>query len=215
MQLFAPSLAFVDTETTGMRAAEDRITEIGIVRVDGDADGGPPRVSEWSTLVNPGEPIPAVIQALTGITDAMVKGAPAFPAIASAIEARIDGCVFIAHNARFDHGFLKHEFARAGRAFSARALCTVKLSRRLYPEAEGHGLDAIIARHALAVADRHRALGDARSLWAFVLALYRDLPADAIAAAVKRILRIPSLPPQLPADVLETLPETPGVYLFY
>src|SRR5664279_923578 len=159
MQLFAPSLAFVDTETTGMRAAEDRITEIGIVRVDGDADGGPPRVSEWSTLVDPGEPIPAVIQSLTGITDAMVKGAPAFGAIASAIEARLEGCVFVAHNARFDHGFLKHEFARIGRPFAARALCTVKLSRRLYPEAEGHGLDAIIARRTAGRCARIRASG--------------------------------------------------------
>ncbi len=213
--LFAPSVAFVDLETTGMRAAEDRVTEVGIVRVDVHPGGGPPRVSEWSTLVNPGGPIPAVIQALTGITDAMVRDAPLFSAIASAIEARIDGCVFVAHNARFDHGFLKHEFARLGRPFSARALCTVKLSRRLYPDATGHGLDAVVARHGLHNADRHRALGDARAIWDFVQALYREIPADTIAAVVKRILRIPSLPPQLPADVLDSLPESPGVYLFY
>jgi DNA polymerase-3 subunit epsilon len=215
ISLFAPSVAFVDLETTGMRAAEDRVTEVGIVRVDADPDGGAPHVSEWSTLVNPGEPIPAVIQALTGITDAMVRDAPPFSAIASAIEARIDGCVFVAHNARFDHGFLKHEFARLGRPFSARALCTVKLSRRLFPDASGHGLDAIVARHGLPDADRHRALGDARAIWAFVQALYRDIPANTIAAVVKRILKIPSLPPQLPADALDSIPETPGVYLFY
>jgi DNA polymerase III subunit epsilon len=215
MQLFAPSVAFVDLETTGMRAAVDRVTEVGIVRVDADPNGGAPRVSEWSTLVDPGEPIPAVIQVLTGITDAMVRGAPSFSSVASAIEARIDGCVFVAHNARFDHGFLKHEFARIGRPFSARALCTVKLSRRLFPDAQGHGLDAVVARHALAVQDRHRALGDARALWAFVEALYRELPASVIEATVKRILRVPSLPPQLPADALEGLPESPGVYLFY
>ncbi|MEO8345108.1 MAG: exonuclease domain-containing protein [Betaproteobacteria bacterium] len=215
MQLFAPSVAFVDLETTGMRATEDRVTEVGIVRVDANPDGGPLRVSEWSTLVNPGEPIPGMIQALTGITDAMVRDAPPFAAIASAIEARIDGCVFVAHNARFDHGFLKHEFARIGRPFSARALCTVKLSRRLFPDASGHGLDAIVARHGLANADRHRALGDARAIWDFIQALYRDIPPDVIAAVVKRILKIPSLPPQLPADALDAIPESPGVYLFY
>ena len=213
--LFAPSVAFVDLETTGMRATEDRITEVGIVRVDVDPDGGPPHVSEWSSLVNPGERIPAVIQALTGITNAMVRDAPPFAAIASTIEARIEGCVFVAHNARFDHGFLKHEFARVGRPFSARALCTVKLSRRLFPEASGHGLDAIVARHGLTNADRHRALGDARALWAFMQAVYRDVPAERIEAVVRRILRIPSLPPHLPADVLDALPETPGVYIFY
>ena len=215
MQLFAPSVAFVDLETTGMRAAEDRVTEVGIVRVDTDPQGGTPRVSEWSSLVNPGEPIPAFIQTLTGITDAMVAAAPPFSSIASAIEARIDNCVFVAHNARFDHGFLKHEFARIGRPFSARALCTVKLSRRLFPEADGHGLDAIVARHALPASDRHRALGDARAIWEFMQALYREVPAEVIDSATRRILRIPSLPPQLAADALDTLPEAPGVYLFY
>jgi DNA polymerase-3 subunit epsilon len=121
----------------------------------------------------------------------------------------------VAHNARFDHGFLKHEFARVGRPFSARPLCTVRLSRRLYPDAEGHGLDALAARHGLDVAQRHRALGDARAIWAFVQVLYRQLPADTIEAAARRILRVPSLPPQLPPDVLDHIPEAPGVYRFF
>ncbi len=96
------------------------------------------------------------------------RGAPTFSAIAAEVEERIADCVFVAHNARFDHGFLKHAFARIGRPFSARPLCTVRLSRRLFPDAHGHGLDAMVARHGLAVTDRHRALGDARALWAFV-----------------------------------------------
>ncbi|HEX9301816.1 MAG TPA: exonuclease domain-containing protein, partial [Casimicrobiaceae bacterium] len=73
MRLFAPALAFVDLETTGTTAADDAITEIGVVRVEADPEGlAPPSVSEWSTLVNPGMPIPPSIQGLTGITDAMV-----------------------------------------------------------------------------------------------------------------------------------------------
>jgi len=215
MELFAPSLAIVDLETTGTHAAHDRITEVGIVRVDACAAGGPPRVTEWNSLVDPEVPIPAAIQALTGITDAMVRAAPPFAALAGEILDRLRDCVFVAHNARFDHGFLKHAFQRTGLVFQAKPLCTVRLSRRLFPEAQGHGLDAIVARHALAASDRHRALGDARAVWAFLEDVYRRFPADVIAAATRRILRIPSLPPQLPPDCLEHIPEAPGVYRFY
>ncbi len=216
MLLFAPSLAFVDLETTGTTAARDRITEVGIVRVDVESDPpGALRVTEWSTLVNPGVSIPAEIQALTGITNAMVRDAPAFATIADEVAARTAGAVFVAHNARFDYGFLKHAFAREGRAYTAKVLCTVRLSRRLFPDADRHHLDAIIARHALPTADRHRALGDARVLWEFVRALYNELPEPVIDAAVRRVLKTPSLPAQLPPDVLEGVPEAPGVYLFY
>ena len=207
--MFAPSVAFVDLETTGTAASADRVTEVAIVRVD---EG---RVDEWSTLVNPECSIPAEIQALTGITNAMVGAAPTFGRIADEIAERIAGCVFVAHNARFDYGFLKHEFGRLGRTFTAKVLCTVKLSRRLYPEAARHNLDALIARHGLNAAARHRALGDARILWQFVQAVYRDQSAAAVDAAVGRILKKPSLPPQLAADALDAIPETPGVYRFY
>jgi DNA polymerase-3 subunit epsilon len=216
MRLFAPSLAFVDLETTGTDAAADAITEIGIVRVDADPGGlAPPRVAEWSTLVDPGVPIPPAIQALTGITDAMVRGAPSFSRIADQVAARIAGATFVAHNARFDYGFLKHAFARLDHSFTARALCTVRLSRRLFPEEPRHNLDSVIARHGLPVDGRHRALGDARVLWAFVRALYAALPAETIEAAARRVLKTPSLPPQLAPDALDALPEAPGVYLFY
>ena len=216
MRLFAPALAFVDLETTGTAAATDAITEIGIVRVEADPEGAAsPRVTEWSTLVNPGTPIPPEIQALTGITNAMVRDAPSFSDVADEVSARTAGALFVAHNARFDYGFLKHAFARQQRTFSARVLCTVRLSRRLFPEEPRHSLDSVIARHGLPATGRHRALGDARMLWLFVQAVYRDLPPEAIAAAAKRVLKTPSLPPQLAPDALDALPEAPGVYLFY
>ena len=215
MRLFAPILAFVDLETTGTGAATDAITEIGIVRVAGETDGVNLQVTEWSTLVNPGVPIPPEIQALTGITNAMVRDAPTFAQVADEVAARTADALFVAHNARFDYGFLKHAFAREGRTFTARVLCTVRLSRRLFPEAPRHNLDSVIARHELPVAGRHRALGDARVLWSFIQALYRHLPDEAIDAAARRVLKTPSLPPQLSPDVLDALPEAPGVYLFY
>jgi DNA polymerase-3 subunit epsilon len=207
--MLAPAVAFVDLETTGMAAAEHRVTDVAIVRVEGGA------VSEWSTLIDPQRSIPAAVQALTGITNAMVAGAPTFERIADEVADRIAGCVMVAHNARFDYAFLKHEFARLGRAFTARVLCTVKLSRRLYPQSGPHHLDALVERHGLPAPDRHRALGDARILRAFVEAMYREKPADEIEAAVRRILKAPSLPPQLAPDALDALPEAPGVYRFY
>ena len=216
MRLFAPVLAFVDLETTGTMAAVDAITEIGIVRID--ADPGEPtalRVSEWSTLVNPGVPIPPAIEALTGITNAMVRAAPPFDRVADEVVARTTGALLVAHNARFDYGFLKHAFARLQRTFSARVLCTVRLSRRLFPHEPRHSLDSVIARHGLAIDGRHRALGDARVLWTFIQTLYRDLAPEAIEAAARRVLKTPSLPPQLPPDALDALPEAPGVYRFY
>src|SRR6185369_6233305 len=112
--MFAPAIAFVDLETTGTVATRDRITEIGIVRVhDGEL------VEEWSTLVNPGCPIPEEIQALTGITNAMVRGAPAFESLRREVFERLDGHLFVAHNARFDYGFLKNEFRRLEMPFTA------------------------------------------------------------------------------------------------
>jgi DNA polymerase-3 subunit epsilon len=216
--MLAPAVAFIDLETTGSVPTGDRVTEIGIVRVvDGEV------ADEWSTLVNPGCSIPEEIQALTGITNAMVRDAPAFADVRREVFERLDGHLFVAHNARFDYGFMKNEFRRVEMAFSAEVLCTVRLSRRLYPEAVGHGLDALVARHGLQDAfcpgegrtGRHSALGDARAIWRFVEMLYRERPVDEIDAAVRRLLRIPSLPPQLPPDALENLPEGPGVYRFY
>src|SRR5581483_6857451 len=145
MRLFAPAIAFVDLETTGTSAGSEAITEMGIVRVDAPGDGAP-RVREWSTLVQPGVPVPPEIQALTGISNAMERDAPRFEAIASTVRAWLADALFVAHNARFDYAFLKHAFARIGERYRARVLCTVKLSRRLFPDAQGHGLDAVIAR---------------------------------------------------------------------
>ena len=217
--MFAPAIAFVDLETTGTTSTGDRITEIGIVRV---ADGE--FVDEWSTLVNPECSIPEDIRVLTGITNEMVRDAPTFPELRREVFERLEGHLFVAHNARFDYGFLRNEFRRVEMKYTADVLCTVRLSRRLYPEAVGHGLDSLIARHGLhdaiapdqsARAGRHSALGDARAIWRFVQMLYRDRDASEIEAAVKRLLKIPSLPPQLPPDALDGLPEGPGVYRFY
>jgi len=204
---------FVDVETTGTAAARERITEIGIVSVD--FDGARARVAEWSSLVNPERPIPAEIQWLTGITNAMVRDAPRFAELADELLERLRDAVFIAHNARFDYGFLKAEFARLGIPWRATTLCTVRLSRLLDPERGPHSLDAIVARYGLDGEQRHRALGDARVLWRFLQRLTATRPPLEVDEAVRTLLATSSTPPMLPPDALDGLPEAPGVYLFY
>jgi DNA polymerase-3 subunit epsilon len=207
----ADTLAFVDLETTGGNAAYDRITEIGIVRVKNGV-----LLEEWSSLVNPQCPISPYIEAFTGISSEMVADAPLFADLAAAVFERLDGAVFIAHNARFDHSFLRTEFRKLGMAYSANALCTVKLSRSLFPEYVRHNLDAVIERHGLSCSARHRALGDARVLWDLWSKLQREISADEFAAAAAHaVLTQPKLPAQLPVGLADELPESPGVYRFF
>jgi len=193
-----------------MTATADRITEVGMVVVE---DGAV--VEEWSTLVNPQCSIPIEIQSLTGITNAMVRDAPTFEEIADQVRTRLADATFVAHNARFDYGFIKNEFRRLGESFTADVLCTVRLSRRLYPEYSRHGLDQLRDRHLLSMDGRHRALGDARAAWQFMQVAVREHTQPVVDAAIKVLLKMPSLPPQLAPGVLDDLPEGPGVYVFY
>ncbi|ODP31829.1 3'-5' exonuclease family protein [Pandoraea sp. ISTKB] len=202
-------MVFVDLETTGGNALDDRITEIGVVEV------GPHGVEQWSTLLDPAEPIPPFIQKLTGITNEMVKGQPSFGTLAQGLAERLHGKLFVAHNARFDYGFLKNEFRRAGIGFQADVLCTVRLSRLLFPSAARHGLDALIARFGLTPQGRHRALADADLLWQFWQKLHTIYESDLIGQAVQRVTKRSSQPPQLPDEAIDALPDSPGVYLFY
>jgi DNA polymerase III subunit epsilon len=211
-------LVFVDLETTGGNAAHHRITEIGIVRVQDDVV-----VEEWSTLVNPECVIPEYIERFTGISNEMVEGAPRFADVAPLVLERLRGAaagadrtppVFAAHNARFDYSFLRAEFRRAGISFSAPVLCTVKLSRRLFPEHPRHNLDAVMERHALSCDARHRALGDARVIREFWSVLRASTPEPDLAAAVRSAQNTIKLPAHLPEGLADELPEGAGTYRF-
>ena len=202
-------LAFIDLETTGANFSHDRITEIGIVEVDGDT------VTRWNTLINPQRSIPEFIQHMTGISNEMVADAPTFDQVAAELGRRLQGRLFIAHNARFDYGFVRHAFQRLGQRFQADVLCTVKLSRHLFPQHYKHNLDSLIERHGLQVAGRHRALADAELIWQFWQTVGREVDTGRIGEAVQQQLKRPSLPPHLSPDCLDDLPEAPGVYLFY
>ena len=201
--MLSQSLIFLDLETTGMVAAHERITEIGLVEV---ANGE--RVDSWSQLVNPEKRIPPFIQSLTGISNKMVQHAPRFEQLAPGLFERLEGKLLVAHNARFDYGFLKSEFARLGMSYRSRVLCTAKLSRKLFPEHRRHNLDSLIERHGLKCSARHRALGDAEVLWQFLQKIHAEIDAVRIGAALQAQLAAPGLPAEAP-DAIRGAP-VPG-----
>jgi DNA polymerase-3 subunit epsilon len=202
-------VACVDLETTGGMAVHHRIIEVGIVLLE---DG---RVVEaWSSLVNPGVRIPPSIEAFTGIGNDMVADAPSFEELRTEVRRRLEGRLFVAHNARFDYGFVRNEYRRLGEKFAAPVLCTVRLSRTLFREYPRHNLDALIERYGLACGQRHRALGDAAVLPLLLAAFERSAGTELLHEAATAVLGEARLPPNLPPDLAEDLPEGPGVYLF-
>jgi DNA polymerase-3 subunit epsilon len=205
-----PCYVLLDLETTGGNPLDCRITEIAAVRVENGLE-----VTRWSTLVNPGTRIPSLIQGLTGISDAMVANAPPFDEVGATLLKLLDGAVLVAHNVRFDHGFLLQEYARMDVALRVKTLCTVRLSRKLYPQHKGHGLDAIMQRHGLTTLSRHRAMGDVDLMQGFLKIATQELGADAVSQQAQILLQgSAAVPPHLETNMAD-IPETAGVYLFY
>ncbi len=205
-----PDMVLLDLETTGGTPLTDRITEIALVRIQGGKI-----TDRWETLVNPGIAIPPFITQLTGISNDMVRDAPSFAEIAPKLYGYLQGMVMTAHNARFDHGFLKAEYKRLGATLRQRTLCTVKLSRKLYPQHKGHGLDAIMRRHHLSSNARHRGMGDVQLMLDYLQVASKELGTQRVQAEIQALIQGPSLPPGLDGAFLEEIPDSPGVYLFY
>jgi DNA polymerase-3 subunit epsilon len=201
--------AFVDIETTGGNFERDRITEIGIKTL---ANG---QETSWECLIDPQTFIPKNIQRLTGITSEMVANQPPFDELALQIKRELEGKIFVAHNARFDYGFIKAAFKRLGMDFRPKVLCTVKLSRLLFPDQARHNLDTIVAEHGLMVTARHRALGDADLLVQFWRVCEKTFGQARLLEAVNELLDSITLPPNISQSVIDSIPEMPGCYIFY
>jgi DNA polymerase-3 subunit epsilon len=203
--------AVVDLETTGGRASRDRVTEIAVVLYDGREI-----VRSFESLINPECYIPYGITQLTGITQEMVAGAPRFYEVAREIVELTEGAIFVAHNVRFDYSFLREEFARLGYTFSRKQLCTVRLSRQSFPGLPSYNLDSITRHLDIAIANRHRAMGDALAT-AEVLnrCLARHQGEQAVRQIVNLGIRESLLPKSFSLERLHALPEACGVYYFH
>lgn len=201
--------AIVDVETTGLGGDANRITEIAIAIHDGKKV-----VDEFHSLVNPEVPISPYVTGLTGIDNDMVRDAPVFAAIAETVLEYTEDKIFVAHNVGFDYNVIRREFQRAGKDFRRKKLCTVRLSRQIFPGLKSYSLGQLCSSLNIPVYDRHRAKGDTDA----TAILFGKLLENDTKGIFGRQLHPRSgemtLPPLLPGHVVNKLPESPGVYYF-
>lgn len=162
--------AIVDIETTGGHPLQGGITEVAIILHNGHEEEG-----RYQTLVNPGIPIPPFVQTLTGITDETVANSPSFQEVADRIFSLLSGRIFVAHNVNFDYSFLHHHLLKSGYELHVQKLCTVRLSRKIFPGYTRYSLGNICRNLGIPIEERHRAMGDAYATSRlFVMALRND-----------------------------------------
>lgn len=201
----------IDIETTGGRASRDKITEIAIIRHDGQKI-----IETFETLINPECYIPYGITQLTGITQEMVADAPRFYEVAKEIVEFTEGAVFVAHNVRFDYTFIREEFQRLGYTFSRRQLCTVRLSRQAFPGLRSYSLENLIRHFQLQVDTRHRAMADAKATTElFEMILEKKENRDTANKIINLGIKASKLPNAITLEQIHSLPEACGVYYFH
>jgi len=203
--------AILDIETTGGSPLREKITEIAVYVHDGK------RITdEFVTLINPERNIPYFITSMTGITNEMVEDAPKFYEVAKQIVEITEGKAIVAHNARFDYSFLRHEFKSLGFNFRRNIIDTVSACRKLIPGYPSYSLGNICRELGIVIEDRHRAAGDAlATVKLFELLLEKDEKINGPGASLFRSTRDVKLNPSLDLSKLEDIPEEPGIYFFY
>lgn len=201
--------AVVDIETTGGYAAAHGITEIAI-----EIHDGLQVIDRFETLINPQQPIPVSIQALTGIDNEMVAQAPTFGEVADEIYCLLSDKIFVAHNVNFDYSFLRHHLQTHGYSLNCRKLCTVRLSRKIFPGFPSYSLGKLCNSLQVPLVNRHRAGGDAAAT-AILLGMLLEKDVEGLVQeTLKRSSREQVLPPHLSRTEIDKLPDTPGVYYF-
>lgn len=205
------SYAITDIETSGGNPRVDRITEICIHLFDGEKI-----IDTFSTLINPEVPIPYNIVRLTGITNEMVKNAPKFHEVAKRIVEITQNAVFVAHNVRFDYGFVQKEFRNLGYTYSRPQLCTVKLSQKMLPGQTSYGLENLCRSLEITNQQAHRAYGDATAtVKLFQILLSEGKRQEDLDEVLTEQIAEVRLPPNLPKPVFDDLPDETGVYYFH
>ena len=203
--------AIIDIETTGGRADRDKITEIAIVIHDGKKI-----IDQWESLINPERSIPYNITQITGITDGMVEDAPKFFEVAKKVVEMTEGCIFVAHNVRFDYGFIREEFRRLGFTYMRKQLCTVRLSRKAFPGLRSYALGNLINHFGIKVNARHRAMADtAATVEILEMIFQKEKSEEQVLDLINLGVKESKLPINITLEKLHELPEATGVYYFH
>lgn len=202
--------AIVDIETTGGFPEQHGMTEIAIVLHNGTEVEG-----KYETLVNPHQPIPPYIANMTGISDAMVAKAPSFNEVAPTIFNLLNGRIFVAHNVNFDYSFVKYHLQKAGYQLHEAKLCTIRLSRKVFPGLRKYGLGHLCRELDIPIENRHRAGGDALATTQVLDLVLRHNGMRLIKEMLKKDNHGQILPAHLPENQVSALPHKPGVYYFH
>lgn len=219
MHLSETPFVIVDTETTGVRASNDRLIEIAAVKQIGGET-----IDEFSMLINPEQTIPHRITQITGITTSMVYDQPTIGEVMPAFLDFLGDGVFVAHNLSFDMGFINAELGRLDAApISNVSLCTLRLARRLLRGLRSKGLSSLINFYNISIENRHRALGDARATAVVLKHFIEQVIYEHGIAEREELLRFQFVSyarkrgvsknvQRIRDTILPTLPRTPGVY---
>ncbi len=202
--------AIVDIETTGGHAIANGITEIAICIHDGTKV-----IEKYSTLINPRREIPFHITTLTGISNEMVKNAPFIEEVAADIYKMLKGKIFVAHNVNFDYSFVRFHLAACGYTLQNAKLCTLRLSRKIIPGYPSYSLGKLCHQLGIENNARHRAMGDAEATAILFSLLIQKDKDKYITKALKQNSKEQVLPPNLPKQDIEQLPNKPGIYYFH
>ncbi len=202
----------LDLETTGARAGNSKITEVGAVRIERFRE-----VRRFGTLVNPLRPIPPMITQITGITQQMVADAPRIEEVIPLLMDFLEGAVVVAHNAPFDVGFLNYELQRLkGHRLGDGAIDTLPLARALAPGLPNYRLHTVADALGAPVAACHRALADAQAAGHVFVTLAERLQEKGIThlGELRAYLNPSSRSSLEKLRLTRDLPKCPGTYCF-
>ena len=202
--------AIVDIETTGGHASANGITEIAICIHDGKKV-----IHKYATLINPRVEIPTYITTLTGISNDMVKNEPYIEQVAGDIYELLKDKIFVAHNVNFDYSFVRYHLASCGYTLQNSKLCTLRLSRKIIPGYPSYSLGKLCHQLGIENNARHRAMGDAEATSILFSLLIEKDKEKQILKALKQNSKEQVLPPNLPKQDVQNLPNLPGIYYFH